>query len=82
MEGKPEMEDMEDNTRWCWLYDRNTDLDFPRRSVEQKLSTPGTLFIPMLSVKLYLKVWNNVYLYTNTSPDEVKHVKEIMVRMN
>jgi hypothetical protein len=76
-EGKPEMEDKEDNTRWCWLYDRNTDLDFPQRSVEQKLHTPGTLFIPRLSIKLHLKVWNNFYLYTNASPDEVKQVKEI-----
>jgi hypothetical protein len=56
MEGKPETEDTQDNTRWCWLYDRNTDFDFPKRSVEQKLSTPGTLFIPRLSVKLHLKV--------------------------
>jgi hypothetical protein len=54
-EGKEETEDTQDNTRWCWLYDRNADLDFPERSVEQKLNTPGTLFIPRLSVKLHLK---------------------------
>jgi hypothetical protein len=77
MEGKEETEDTQDNTRWCWLYDRNADLDFPERSVEQKLNTPGTLFIPRLSVKLHLKVWNNFYSYTNASPDEVKQVKEI-----
>jgi hypothetical protein len=77
MEGKEETEDTQDNTRWCWLYDRNADLDFPERCVEQKLSTPGTLFIPRLSVKLHLKVWNNFYSYTNASPDEVKQVKEI-----
>jgi hypothetical protein len=59
MEGKEETEDTQDNTRWCWLYNRNADLDFPERSVEQKLRTPGTLFIPRLSVKLHLKVWNN-----------------------
>jgi hypothetical protein len=29
MEGKEETEDTQDNTRWCWLYDRNADLDFP-----------------------------------------------------
>jgi hypothetical protein len=45
--------------------------------VEQKRCTPGTLFIPRLSIKLQLKVWNNFYLYTNASPDEVKQVKEI-----
>jgi hypothetical protein len=77
MEGKEETEDMQDNTRWCWLYDRNVDLDFKERSVEQKLSTPGTLFIPRLSIKLHLKVWNNFYSYTNASPEEVKQVKEI-----
>jgi hypothetical protein len=44
-ESKPEAEDMQDNTRCCWLYDRNTDLDFPERSVEQKLSTPARYFI-------------------------------------
>jgi hypothetical protein len=77
MEGKQEMEDTQDNTRWCWLYDRNADLDFPERSVEQKFSIPGTLFIPRLSVKLHLKVLNNFYSYTNASPDEVKQVKEI-----
>jgi hypothetical protein len=77
MEGKEETEDTQENTRWCWLYDRNMDLDFAERSVEQKLSTPGTLFIPRLSVKLHLKVWNNFYSYTNASPDEVKQVKEI-----
>jgi hypothetical protein len=77
MEGKPETEDTQDNTRWCWLYDRNTDLDFPERSVEQKLSTPGTSFIPRLPVKLHLKVWNNFYSYPNASPYEVKQVKEI-----
>jgi hypothetical protein len=76
-EGKPETEDSQDNTRCCWLYHRNTDLDFPGRSVEQKLRTPGTLFIPRLSIKLHLKVWNNFYSYTNASPDEVKQVKEI-----
>jgi hypothetical protein len=52
-------------------------LDFPERSVEQKLSTPGTSFIPRLSVKLHLKVWNNFYSYPNASPYEVKQVKEI-----
>jgi hypothetical protein len=77
MEGKEETEDMQDDTRWCWLYDRNADLDFPERSVEQKLRTPGTLFIPRLSIKLHLKVWNNFYSYTNASPEEVKQVKEI-----
>jgi hypothetical protein len=45
--------------------------------VEQKLSTAGTLFIPRLSIKLHLKVWNIFYSYTNASPDEVKQVKEI-----
>jgi hypothetical protein len=55
MEDVAETEDMQDNTRWCWLYDRNTDLDFPERSVEEKLRTAGTLFIPRLSVKLHLK---------------------------
>jgi hypothetical protein len=77
MEGMEEMEDTQDNTRWCWLYDRNADLDFPERSVEQKTSTPGTLFIPRLSVKLHLKVRNNFYPHTNASPEEVKQVKEI-----
>jgi hypothetical protein len=77
MEGKEETEDMQDNTRWCWLYDRNADLDFPERSVEQKTSTPGTLFIAGLSIKLHLKVRNNFYPYTNASPEEVKQVKEI-----
>jgi hypothetical protein len=41
---------------------------------------PGTLFIPRLSVKLHLKVWNNFYSYTNSSPDEVKQVKDIYGR--
>ncbi len=77
MEGKEETEDTQENTRWCWLYDRNADLDFPERSVEQKLSAPCTLFIPRLSIKLHLKVWNNFYSYTIASPDEVKQVKEI-----
>jgi hypothetical protein len=71
--------EMQDNTRWCWLYDRNTDLDFPERSVEQKFSTPGTLFIPRLSVKLHLKVCNNFYSYINASPDQAKQVKEIAI---
>jgi hypothetical protein len=31
---------------------------------------PGTLFIPRLSVKLHLKVWNNFYSYTNASPEK------------
>ncbi len=66
-----------ENMAGCWLYDRNTDLDFPERSVEQKLSTPGTLFIPRLSIKLHLTVWNNFYSYTNASSDKVKQVKEI-----
>jgi hypothetical protein len=62
MEDKPEMEDTQDNTRWCWLYDRNTDLDCPERSVaENKLGTAGTLFIPRLSLELHLKVWNKDY---------------------
>jgi hypothetical protein len=74
---KQDTEDTQDNTKWCWLYDRNTDLDFPERSVEQKLSTPGTLFIPRLSIKLHLTVWNNFYSYTNASSDKVKQVKEI-----
>jgi hypothetical protein len=34
-------------------------------------------FIPRLSIKLHLKIWNNFYSYTNASPDEVKQVKEI-----
>jgi hypothetical protein len=72
-----EMEDTQDNTRWCCFYDRNTGLGFLERSVEQKLSTAGTLFIPRLSLKLHLKVWNKDYAYTYASPDEVKEVKEI-----
>ncbi len=76
MENMAEMEGKQARHR-CWLYDRNTDLDFPERSVEQKLSTPGTLFIPRLSIKLHLTVWNNFYSYTNASSDKVKQVKEI-----
>ncbi len=71
MDDKAKTEDIQDNMRWCWFYDRNSALEFPERSVEQKLSTP------MLSIKHHLKVWNNFYSYTNASPDEVKQVKEI-----
>jgi hypothetical protein len=70
------MEDTQDNTRWHWLYDRNTDLDFPERSVEEKLGTAGILFIPRLSLELHLKVWNNFYSYPNASPEEVEEVEK------
>jgi hypothetical protein len=80
MEDMAEIEDMQDDTRWCWLYDRNTNLGFPERSVAEKLSTAGTLFIPWLSLELHLKVWSEDYSYTNASPDEVKEVKNIHAR--
>jgi hypothetical protein len=46
MDIKAMMEDIQDNTRWCWFYDRNTCLDFPERSVEEKLASYGKHFIP------------------------------------
>jgi hypothetical protein len=52
-------------------------LDFPERSVEEKLGTANTLFLLWMSIELHLKVWNSFYLYTNASPEEVEEVKKI-----
>jgi hypothetical protein len=77
MDNKAKTEDIQDNTRWCWFYDRSTGLDFLERNVEEKFGTENTLFLPWMSIKLHLKVWNNFYLYTNASPEEVEEVKKI-----
>jgi hypothetical protein len=82
MEDMAEMEDTQDNARWCWLYDRNTNFDFLERSVAEKFSTAGTLFIPRFSLEHHLKVWNKDYSYTNASPEEVKEVKTYMIKRN
>jgi hypothetical protein len=55
----------------------STGLDFLERNVEEKFGTENTLFLPWMSIKLHLKVWNNFYLYTNASPEEVEEVKKI-----
>ncbi len=77
IDDKAKMEDIQDNTRWCWFYDKNTGFDFPERSVKEKLGTANTLFLLWMSIKLHLKVWNSFYLYTNASPEEVEEVKKI-----
>jgi hypothetical protein len=77
MDDKAKMEDIQDNTRWCWFYNRNTGLDFLERSVEEKLGTANTLFLWWMSIKLHLKVWNSFCLYTNASPEEMEEVKKI-----
>ena len=46
MEEKAQKEDAQDNMKWCWFYDRNYGLDFAERSVEEKLATANTLFLP------------------------------------
>jgi hypothetical protein len=77
MDDKAKTEDIQDNTRWCWFYDRNSGLEFPERSVEEKLAMANTLFLLWMSIKLHLKVCNHFYLYTNASPEEVDKVKKI-----
>jgi hypothetical protein len=77
MDDKAKMEDIQGNPRWCWFYDRNTGLDFPERSVEEMLGTANTLFLPRMSIKPHLKVWNSFYRYTNASPEEVEEYKKI-----
>jgi hypothetical protein len=77
-EEKAQKEDAQDNMKWCWFYDRNYCLDFAERSVEEKLDTANTLFLPDKSVQLQLKVWNSLYLYIKASPEEVEEVNNII----
>jgi hypothetical protein len=60
MDDKAKTEDIQDNTRWCWFYDRNTGLDFLERSVKEKLGTANTLFLPWMSIELHLKMHGTV----------------------
>ena len=55
MEEKVQKEDAQDNMKWCWFYDRKYGWDFAQRSVEEKLATANTLFIPDMSKQLHLK---------------------------
>ncbi len=80
MEEKVQKEGTQYEMTWCWFYDRNYGWDFTERSVEEKLAAANTLFIPDMSVKLHLKVWNSLYLYINASPEEVKEVKKLIAQ--
>jgi hypothetical protein len=48
------------------------------RSVEEKLATAKTLFIPDISIQLHLKVWNSLYLCIKASAEEVEEVNKII----
>ncbi len=78
MEEKVQKQGMQDEMTWCWFYDRNYGWDFTERSVEEKLATANTLFIPDMSIKLHLKVWNSLYFYAKASPGEVEEVNKII----
>jgi hypothetical protein len=77
MEEKVQKEGMQDEMKWCWFYDRNYGWDFTERSVEEKLATADTLFIPDTSVKLQSKVWNSLHFYVKASPEEVEEVNKL-----
>jgi hypothetical protein len=75
MEEKVQKEGTQNEMKWCWFYDRNYGWDFTERSVEEKLATANTLFIPDTSIQLHSKVWNSLYFHIKASPEEVEEAK-------